>query len=207
MFDVSWGELLIVGAVALVVIGPKDLPKALRSLGQTTAKLKRMAAEFQNQFNEAMREAELDEIRKQVTSVADATQNLNPIQAIQDQIKGAIEDGTKPTDAGGATQAGDGKPAEPPPEAALRLTDPPEVPDAQRVIADAAAAAPAEAANVKPLDISPEKANSDKANSDKANSDKANSDKVNSDKVNSEKSPAEREPESSPALQNRTNAA
>ena len=64
MFDVSWGELLIVGAVALVVIGPKDLPKALRTLGQTTAKLKRMAAEFQNQFNEAMREAELDEIRK-----------------------------------------------------------------------------------------------------------------------------------------------
>jgi sec-independent protein translocase protein TatB len=192
MFDVSWGELLIVGAVALVVIGPKDLPKALRTLGQTTAKLKRMAAEFQNQFNEAMREAELDEIRKQVTSVADATQNLNPIQAIQDQIKGAIEDGTNPADASATAPAGDGKPAEPPPEAALRLAEPPEVPDAQRAIADAAAAAPAEAANVKPLDIAPEKASSDKANSDEANS---------------EKTPAEREQESSPALQSRTNAA
>jgi sec-independent protein translocase protein TatB len=171
MFDVSWGELLIVGAVALVVIGPKDLPKALRALGQTTAKLKRMAAEFQNQFNEAMREAELDEIRKQVTSVADATQNLNPIQAIQDQIKGAIEDGTKPAGDGSAAPAGDGKPAEPPPETALKLADLSEVPEAGRAIADAAAAAPleaapAEAANDRPHDIAPEKAGTAERKSD-----------------------------------------
>jgi sec-independent protein translocase protein TatB len=167
MFDVSWGELLIVGAVALVVIGPKDLPKALRTLGQTTAKLKRMAAEFQNQFNEAMREAELDEIRKQVTSVADATQNINPIQAIQDQIKGAIEDGTKPASADGTTPAGDGKAADappgPPPEAALKVADLPEIPDAQRAIADAAGGTPAEAAN----DMAPEKAGSDESVSER----------------------------------------
>jgi sec-independent protein translocase protein TatB len=163
MFDVSWGELLIVGAVALVVIGPKDLPKALRALGQTTAKLKRMAAEFQNQFNEAMREAELDEIRKQVTSVADATQNINPIQAIQDQIKGAIEDGTKPASADGTAPAGDSKAAEPPPEAALKVAELPEIPDAQRAIAEVAGAPPAEAAN----DIAPEKAGSDESASER----------------------------------------
>jgi sec-independent protein translocase protein TatB len=165
MFDVSWGELLIVGAVALVVIGPKDLPAALRTLGQATAKLKRMAAEFQGQFNDAMREAELEEIRKQVTSVADAAQNLNPVQAIQDQIKGVIEDGTKPSGSSEPAQVGDAKPAAPPPEAALKVADLPAVPDPQRAIAEAAAplgAAPADPANVKSLDINPDK-NPDKS--------------------------------------------
>ena len=57
---------MVIGAVALIVIGPKDLPKALRTVGNMTAKVRRMASEFQNQFQDAMREAELDEIRKQV---------------------------------------------------------------------------------------------------------------------------------------------
>ena len=69
MFDLSWGEVMVIGAVALIVIGPKDLPKALRTLGNMTAKVRRMAGEFQSQFNDAMREAELDEIRKQVEGV------------------------------------------------------------------------------------------------------------------------------------------
>ena len=66
MFDMSWGEIMLIGGVALVVIGPKDLPRALRTVGQVTGKLKRMAGEFQVQFNEAMREAELDEARREV---------------------------------------------------------------------------------------------------------------------------------------------
>ena len=57
MFDISWGELLIIGMVALVVIGPKELPGVLRTVGQWMAKVRRMAAEFQDQFREAMREA------------------------------------------------------------------------------------------------------------------------------------------------------
>src|SRR5690242_15114226 len=96
MFDMSWGELMVIGGVALIVIGPKELPKALRTLGQVTTKVRRMASEFQAQFNEAMREAELDDVRKQVeglnTSVAAATSTaFNPIQTIRDEIKGAVE--------------------------------------------------------------------------------------------------------------------
>ena len=69
MFDIAWSELMLIGAVALVVIGPKDLPKALRTVGQTVGKVRRMASEFQGQFNDAMREAELHDLKKQVEDV------------------------------------------------------------------------------------------------------------------------------------------
>jgi sec-independent protein translocase protein TatB len=94
MFDLSWGEVMVIGAVALIVIGPKDLPKALRTVGNMTAKVRRMASEFQNQFSEAMREAELDEIRKQVEEVQSAASlntSYNPIQVAHDELKGAVE--------------------------------------------------------------------------------------------------------------------
>jgi sec-independent protein translocase protein TatB len=69
MFDIAWSELLLIGAVALVAIPPKDLPKAMRTVGQTVGKLRRMATEFQGQFNDAMREAELHDLKKQVEEV------------------------------------------------------------------------------------------------------------------------------------------
>ena len=103
MFDMSWGEVMVIGAVALIVIGPKDLPKALRTLGNMTAKVRRMASEFQSQFNDAMREAELDEIRKQVDSVNQSVADFNPMQSVRDELKGAIE---APAGAGTAPQAG-----------------------------------------------------------------------------------------------------
>ncbi|WP_445505091.1 Sec-independent protein translocase protein TatB [Microvirga sp. G4-2] len=101
MLDMSWGEVMVIGAVALIVIGPKDLPRALRTVGQVTGKLRRMAAEFQGQFNEAMREAELDEVKKQLQGVNDSFSDLNgntfnPIQTIRDELKGAVE---KPVEA------------------------------------------------------------------------------------------------------------
>lgn len=96
MFDMSWGEVMVIGAVALIVIGPKDLPKALRTVGSMTAKVRRMAAEFQGQFNEAMREAELDDVQKQLQGMNDSVSSIhkgsiNPIQTIRDELKGAIE--------------------------------------------------------------------------------------------------------------------
>jgi sec-independent protein translocase protein TatB len=95
MLDMSWGEVMVIGAVALIVIGPKDLPRALRTVGQVTGKLRRMAAEFQGQFNEAMREAELEDVKKQLQGVNDSVSSLNtdfnPIQTIRDELKGAVE--------------------------------------------------------------------------------------------------------------------
>lgn len=63
MFDFAWSELTVIGVVALVVIGPKDLPKALRAAGQVIRRGRALAREFQNTFEEVVREAELDEIR------------------------------------------------------------------------------------------------------------------------------------------------
>ncbi|QGY02847.1 twin-arginine translocase subunit TatB [Methylobacterium mesophilicum SR1.6/6] len=99
MLDMSWGEVMLIGGVALIVIGPKDLPKALRTVGQITSKLRRMAGEFQMQFNEAIREAELDEVRREVdgirNTVRTAGSTFNPVQTIRDELKGAVEGRTK----------------------------------------------------------------------------------------------------------------
>ena len=65
MFDIGWGELVVIGIVALIAIGPKELPTVLRSLGQWMGKIRRMAAEFQGQFQEALREAEMVDLKKQ----------------------------------------------------------------------------------------------------------------------------------------------
>ena len=95
MLDMSWGEVMLIGGVALIVIGPKDLPKALRTVGQITGKLRRMAGEFQMQFNEAIREAELDEVRREVDgikrTVSSGAPSFNPVQTIRDELKGAVE--------------------------------------------------------------------------------------------------------------------
>ena len=69
MFDIGWTELVVIAVVAIVVIGPKDLPRAMRYVGQWTTRLKRMSREFQGQFNEALREAELDEVKKDIQDI------------------------------------------------------------------------------------------------------------------------------------------
>src|SRR3954454_18425519 len=70
MLDFSWSELALIGVVALVVIGPKDLPKALRALGYWARKARTISREFQSSVEQMMREAELDEVKKQVQEAA-----------------------------------------------------------------------------------------------------------------------------------------
>ena len=94
MFDFDAGKLIVIGLVALIVIGPKELPRVLRQLGQAISKMRRMAGEFQGQFMDAMREAEIDEIRKDVTKMTDAAKidvNFDPVQTVRNEIGGAIE--------------------------------------------------------------------------------------------------------------------
>lgn len=67
--DIGAGELLLIGIVALVVVGPKDLPMLMRRLGQFTARLRGMAAEFRASFDEMGRQSELDELRKEVEAL------------------------------------------------------------------------------------------------------------------------------------------
>src|SRR5580658_5657859 len=76
MFDVGWSELVLIGVVALIVIGPKELPAVLRAVGQWTTKIRRMAGEFQSQFQEAMREAEMSDLKKQVAELDAAAKGI-----------------------------------------------------------------------------------------------------------------------------------
>jgi sec-independent protein translocase protein TatB len=69
MFDFDFGKLMIVGIVALAVIPPKDLPRVMRTVGQAVGKMRRMAAEFQGQFMDAMREADLENVRKELDAL------------------------------------------------------------------------------------------------------------------------------------------
>lgn len=65
MFDIGWTEMVVIGAVALIVLGPKDLPKVLRQVGQWTGKARALAREFQGHLDDIARQSELDELKKQ----------------------------------------------------------------------------------------------------------------------------------------------
>ncbi len=69
MLDIGWSELLVIAIVAIVVVGPKDLPKLMRTFGFYAGKVRRMAADFQRQFQEAMAESEADEVRKNIEAI------------------------------------------------------------------------------------------------------------------------------------------
>ena len=71
MFDVSWSELLILGLVTLIFVGPKELPRFLGTLGRYLGVVRRHANEFKSVFEQAMREAEMDQIQKEVRAVSD----------------------------------------------------------------------------------------------------------------------------------------
>ena len=82
MFDIGAPELFVIAVVLIVVVGPKDLPAMLRTFGRMVSKLRGMAGEFRSQFDEALREAELDEVRKAVSDV----QKLNPTTAMREAM-------------------------------------------------------------------------------------------------------------------------
>ena len=72
MFEIGWSELVVIAVVALIAIGPKELPGVLRMVGQWMGKARKMAAEFQGQFQEAMREAEMADLKKSFDEVKEA---------------------------------------------------------------------------------------------------------------------------------------
>jgi sec-independent protein translocase protein TatB len=76
MFDLSWSHLLVVAVVALIAIGPKELPGVLRNVGHWMGKVRRMASEFQSQFQEAMREAEMADLKKHADDLNNAAHSL-----------------------------------------------------------------------------------------------------------------------------------
>jgi sec-independent protein translocase protein TatB len=95
MFDIGWSELLLIGVIALIAIGPKELPGALRTLGQWMAKIRRMASEFQGQFQEAMREAEIDQLKKEMDDMAAKATDyaqFDPLEDVRRDIEKSVGD-------------------------------------------------------------------------------------------------------------------
>jgi sec-independent protein translocase protein TatB len=94
MFDIGWSELLVIGVVALIAIGPKELPGVLRAVGHWMGKIRRMASEFQGQFQEAMREAELADVKKQFEETASSVTDFSKYDPLADTQK-SLEDLTR----------------------------------------------------------------------------------------------------------------
>jgi sec-independent protein translocase protein TatB len=96
MFDISWGKLVIIGVVALIFIGPKELPMVLRTVGQWMSKIRRMASEFQGQFQEAMRDAEMADLKKQFDETTSAVQSTFDTSEIKNELEKMIQDPAAP---------------------------------------------------------------------------------------------------------------
>ena len=96
MLDIGWSELLLVAIVAIVVVGPKELPKLMRTVGVYLGKVRRMAGDFQRQFNEAIAESEADEVRKNLESIQS---NLGSTPDLSQPIGKPLMTGPLPTPA------------------------------------------------------------------------------------------------------------
>jgi len=102
MFEVGWTEMLVIAVVMIVVVGPKDLPKMLRTFGKTTSKLRSMAGDFRKQFDEALKEAELDDVKKSVDQLrgmnpaSEIRKQLNPFEKAAADVRAGLESAMKP---------------------------------------------------------------------------------------------------------------
>jgi sec-independent protein translocase protein TatB len=147
MFDISWTEFLLIGVVALIFIGPKELPAVLRTVGQWTRRIRSMAADFQGQFQEAMREAEMADLKKQVDDIAHDIKSYDPLKDVRADVEAAGKD----------IQSSLEKPAESAAETATEQSETPALTDATAAAtgpvapeAVAELAAPAEPAATAP---------------------------------------------------------
>jgi sec-independent protein translocase protein TatB len=162
MFDIGGGELLVIAVVALIAIGPKELPGVLRMVGQWMGKARKMAAEFQGQFQEAMREAEMADLKKSFDEVKEAATGFaggNVMTSLEKDVGSAlrIDDIDKPATSNDTPATSSDAPAiaaidtpaiEPP---ATSKIDAPEAP-----IPETFTAADAHAAAMEPLAITRE---------------------------------------------------
>ena len=96
MFDIGWSELVVIAVVALIAIGPKELPGVLRTVGNYMGKIRRMASEFQGQFQEAMREAEVADLKKSVDEMTESASrsftDFDPIGSVRKEIESFTAD-------------------------------------------------------------------------------------------------------------------
>src|SRR6185436_10315588 len=129
-FGLSMGELMVIALVALIVVGPKDLPRMLRMVGRFVTRVRGMAGEFQRHLDSAIREAGIDDVKKEVTSMTNFTvtadidkQMTEEFRKQSSEIKSMIDAPAKAAEP--AVAPAEAAPTEPPPPAAAALTEPP----------------------------------------------------------------------------------
>lgn len=110
MFDIGWSELLVIAAVAIIFVGPKDLPRMMRTVGRYVTKVRSMAREFQSSFEDLARETELEELRKEVTGLRDAA--TAPLKKLQQEIDKPVKIGGGGAGAAAAAAASEARAAE-----------------------------------------------------------------------------------------------
>lgn len=102
MFEVGYSEILVIAIVLIVVVGPKDLPKMLRAFGRMMTKFRTVSGDFRRQFDDALREAELDEVRKTISDVRNLDprnqlrEAFNPLRQATSSLKSEVENAIKP---------------------------------------------------------------------------------------------------------------
>jgi sec-independent protein translocase protein TatB len=128
MFDIGWSEFAVIAVVALIAIGPKELPGVLRMVGQWVAKARKMAGEFQGQFQEAMREAEMADLKKSFDEVKEAASGFasnNVMTSLHKDVSSALSVDDKPAavaETTSSTEATASSPAEAPASEPLAIT-------------------------------------------------------------------------------------
>ena len=123
MFDIGWQELFIVAVLGIIIIGPKDLPRAVRAVSRLLRKARRMARDFQDGLDDVIREAELDDVKEQVEKVSrfDAAQELEKaIDPSGDMARDFDIDDAGDTDRNSAAAGDQGDAAKPPAAKASR---------------------------------------------------------------------------------------
>ncbi|MDP1964843.1 MAG: Sec-independent protein translocase protein TatB [Reyranella sp.] len=159
MFGIDSPELLVIAIVALVVIGPKELPNLLRSWGKWMAKMRGMASEFRGHVDEMVRQSDLDDVKKQFDAVPGLDlQSLDPTKQIKSMIQEGVTEGEKAL--ADAKSAIDNPLVEP--ESAPQIAAEPAAavtePAPEPTVAVAEVAAPAEPIVPAPVDEKPAKA-------------------------------------------------
>ncbi len=100
-FDLDFSKILVFGIIAIAVIPPKDLPRVMRTVGQTITKMRRMARDFQNQFMDAIKEADLESVKQEFASLekaANVNTTFDPVADIKKELEPALKEAAKPVD-------------------------------------------------------------------------------------------------------------
>lgn len=168
MIDLSWSEILVIAIVLIVVVGPKDLPRLLRSFGKTMSTVRSMAGDFRKQFDEALKEAELEDLKsladdaRKLNPASEIKKALNPMEQAAKDVRAGLDKAMKPaTPISAEKPASTPQPAEPVktgatamPEAMtkapVKAARPAKAPAAKTAVKGNGAAAPVKAATAKP---------------------------------------------------------